>query len=103
MSDITIQRELGVILTKLEQIEKHNEETRQDILTLKEQLNTFASKSLEHEREILDIKPVTEQFKSWKLIGTGVILTVGMLGTILGGILAYTSNGLVSLLKWMFN
>lgn len=79
-----VERELGVIVTKLDQLEKDNQEAREHrkwvAETLEQQLKHI--ERLQNDMEV--VKPITDKLSKWQLVGTGVILTVGAIGTAVG-------------------
>ena len=88
MASLNVERELGAIINTLERIEADVIENRRLNQVLANQNNLLTNKILTVESVIKEIQPVTEQFTRWKAVGTGVLLTLGVIFTILGITLA---------------
>lgn len=49
------------------------------------------------QRDMDQVKPLTEKWKRWQMIGWGVILTCGALGTMVGAFLTYFKTQILAL------
>ncbi len=92
MASVNVERELGAIISTLERIETDVIENRRLNQILADQNNILTNKMTLVEATINEIQPVTEQFTRWKAVGTGVLLTLGVIFTILGITMATISE-----------
>lgn len=92
MANLNVERELGAIISTLERIEADVIENRRLNQILADQNNATTSKLIAVELIISEMQPVTEQFTRWKAVGTGVLLTLGVVFTILGVTMATISE-----------
>lgn len=83
-----IERELGVIAESLRHIQDEIIENRRLNQSLSDEQVRIANKITTIEASLNKIEPVTEQFIRWKAIGTGALLTLGLVFTGLGITLA---------------
>lgn len=90
-----IERELGVIAESLKHIQESIIENRRLNNEIAAEQSILINKVATIENTISKIEPVTEQFVRWKAIGTGALLTLGLVFTTLGITLA-TVNEIAS-------
>lgn len=79
-----LEREIGIIIAKLERMEEDNKEAKQyrKVMSEKQDLQLTSIQQLQEDMKV--VKPITDQITKWKAVGTGVVITVGFLGTTVG-------------------
>lgn len=79
-----VERELGEIASSLRTIERDLQEAKTLTAATSTKLDTALNQISTLQHEMAEVKPVTDQMTRWRLVGSGVVLTVGFLGAMFG-------------------
>jgi hypothetical protein len=83
----------------LREIERDREDSRQTREKQAAQIEEVKGIVESLQRDMDQVKPLTEKWKRWQLIGWGVILTCGAVGTVVGATLNTFRQQIVA---WLF-
>ena len=100
MSDSTVERELGTIIATLTQMQRDAQEAKETQAALTAKLDKALAVIAVLQSDMTSVKPVVEQFKSWRLVGLGAVMGIGAAGTALGITLATVREALFHALGW---
>ncbi|MER9706011.1 DUF1515 domain-containing protein [Mesorhizobium sp. M0204] len=92
MAQTSVERTLGILLAKVEGIEKsiadgdkHRAVVHRRVDDLVEQVGELNTEVATMKADVVDSKKITDEVKQWKQRGIGALFVSGVAGTALGG------------------
>ncbi|WP_287099933.1 DUF1515 family protein [Mesorhizobium sp.] len=92
MAPTSVERTLGILLAKVEGIEKsiaagdqHRAIVHRRVDDLVEQVGEISTEVATMKADVIDSKKITDEVKQWKQRGIGALFVSGVAGTALGG------------------
>lgn len=94
--------ELAALRATVEQFMSRENEDRREAKTSRDEMSEVVDEIREDMRDVhrrLDkVEPVTDMVSKWKLVGTGVLLTIGAIAGAFGAMFAFIKDRLSQLL-----